>query len=291
MTVRPVDVVVIGCGPAGLAAAGVVAAAGHTCVAIDRMGPGGQLMNLGEIKGLAGLDANAMGPDLVASLTDKAMTAGAELAIDDVQRVTADGDGWLVEALEERFLATAVIIASGLLPGTTGLPSEAHYEGRGLSHCAHCDAPLYAGKPVVVAGGDTWAIEEAIELAAHASRVTLVVDGRLTASADRLARLLGLANVTAIDGRIGDLAGSETLEHVEIRGDGPPVRVAARGLFLYTGRVPARSFLDAALDNAGGHFWAGDVRPGSPPALAEAIADGERAGHTASEWVTNRNAS
>lgn len=290
MSSRTTDVVVIGCGPAGLAAAEAVAARGLACIAIDRMGPGGQLMNLGPVKGVAGLDPDAMGPDLVAMLTDKAMTAGAELAIDDVQRVACDGNGWLVEALEERFRARAVIVAAGLTPGTTGLSGEAHYEGRGLSHCAHCDAPLYAGKPVAVAGGDAWSIEEAIELAGHASRVALVVDGKLTASADRLATLVGLSNVTAIEGRITGLDGADLLEHVDVSGGGSPVRVAANGLFLYTGRLPSRAFLEPALDTAGGLFWAGDVRQASTPAIAEAIADGERAGHNACEWVKARSA-
>jgi thioredoxin reductase (NADPH) len=282
-TERTFDIVIIGAGPAGLSAAAEVAKAGLSCVVVDRMGPGGQLMNLGALIGVDGLDGDATGPDLVAKLTEAAMDAGAELAIDDVSRVTvgAGGGPWRVEGLDATYVAPAVIVASGLTPGTTGLAEESRYEGQGLSHCAHCDAPLYAGKPVAVAGSDAWAVEEAIELAHHAGRVTLIAEQPPVASSDRLAILEGLANVEVRIGRIAQLAGDGALSGVTVEGAAGEAQIPAQGLFLYTRRAPALGFLDRGAPDEAGVIFAGDARQGSVPTITEAIADGARAGQNA----------
>lgn len=286
MSAQAFDVVVIGAGPAGLEAAATVAAAGLSVVAIDRMGPGGQLMNLGSLHGVPDLAPDATGPDLLAGIVERAMSAGAEIAVDDVSAVLK-GDGFVVEALEGPYAATAVIVATGLTPGTTGLSDESRFDGAGISHCAHCDAPLYAGQPVVVAGSDAWAVEEAVELADHASAVTLIAQGVLSASAERLAALRERGNVALVEGQIVSLNGQDALEEVvfSAAGGGGEQRVAARGLFLQTGRLPARDFLTADVAGSDGVFLAGDVREGAGRMIAEAIADGAKAGQNAIEWV------
>ena len=88
------------------------------------------------------------------------------------------------------------MLATGLNKGRLGLPEEESFEGRGLSHCASCDGPLYAGKPVLVAGAAGWAAYEASELRGFGSDVTVVdtvaanlpegihrIDGRIDATA------------------------------------------------------------------------------------------------------------
>jgi thioredoxin reductase (NADPH) len=288
MSERTFDVVVIGSGPAGLAAAAAAAEAGLSAVSIDRMGPGGQLMNLGELQGVDGLEPGATGPDLIAQLAEKAMSAGVELAIDDVQRAVPKGDGWLVEALEDSFEARALVIAAGLSPGTTGLADEARFEGMGLSHCAHCDAPLYAGRPVLVAGDCAWTIEEAIHLAGHASEVTIVSTRDDPAPSGRMASLAGLPNASHIRAQITSLHGESTLERIVVEAGDGSREIEAHGLFLYTGRQPAHGFLEKEHHSGAGLFWAGDVRPGAEQTIAEAIADGARAGQNAANWVKAR---
>jgi thioredoxin reductase (NADPH) len=287
MSGQSFDVVVIGAGPAGLEAAATVAAAGLRVVAIDRMGPGGQLMNLGVLQGVPGLDTDATGPDLLAQIADRAMSAGAEIAIDDVSSVRAGG-AFDVEALEGSYTALAVVVATGLTPGTTGLAEESRFEGLGLSHCAHCDAPLYTGQPVVVAGSDAWAVEEAIELAENAAAVTLISTEAPSASDERLAALKGHSNVKIVEGTIVALNGSDALEEVVARVSEGEQRIRAKGLFLQTGRVPARDLVAPDVARAGGVFLAGDVREGSGRTIAEAIADGAKAGQNAIEWVRAR---
>lgn len=287
MSAQSFDVIVIGAGPAGLEAAATVAAAGLRVVAIDRMGPGGQLMNLGLLQGVPDLEPDATGPDLLAQIAERAMAAGAEIAIDDVSSVRFDG-AFIVDALDGTYVAEAVVVATGLTPGTTGLADEGRFDGAGLSHCAHCDAPLYAGQPVAVAGSDAWAIEEAIELAEHASSVMLVVEQTPSAPPQRLAALKERGNVTIVEGTIVALAGENGLEEIVVRGLGGEQRTPTRGLFLQTGRMPARDFLAVDPADANSVLFAGDVREGGGRTIAEAIADGAKAGQDAAEWVHAR---
>src|SRR5258708_934133 len=143
------DVIVIGAGPAGLTAATDAARAGLKALCLDKLAPGGALINLGE---LHDFEEIWNGPDMAARMTDDATVAGVEIGFGEVTGLSGS-DSWTVETAEgEKHTAHTVVIATGLNKGKLGLPNEADYEGRGISHCAHCDGPLYAGLPVVVAG-------------------------------------------------------------------------------------------------------------------------------------------
>jgi thioredoxin reductase (NADPH) len=288
---RAWDVVVIGAGVAGMSAARAVAAQGLTCACIDRLGPGGVLINLGLVHGL---QEETTGPDLVATLLDAAMAAGAELVIGEVAAISG-GPRWLVRTEEDEHEARAVIIATGLSQGTLGLANEQAFEGRGLSHCASCDGPLYAGKPVVVSGSDKWALQEASELAAIASEVTVI------GGADP--RALSAPNITLAAGRIVALHGEDVLARVEVERDGQRRAIEAFALFAYADRRPLLGFASVAVDASGraavdadGHtsargvFAVGDVRAGAAETVPEAIADGERAGLAAARLLTQHDA-
>lgn len=282
MSVRTYDVMVIGAGPAGLAAASVAGAAGRRVILIDRMGPGGELMNLAALSGVAELGLGESGPDVIGALTDQVLGAGVALAIDEVTRLAPNEAGWLAETSEGPVTAKAVIVATGLTPGTTGLAEEHRFEGKGLSHCAHCDGPLYAGLPVAVAGSDAWAVAEAVELAAHAGEVTLVASGLNEALRTPVA---GLPNVHVVEGTVSSLIGDDRLEAITVTGPDGVRPIAARGLFLQTGRVPARSFIEPKHEIAPGLMFAGDVMAVSGRTVAEAIAAGRRAGQNALDSI------
>lgn len=280
------DLIVIGGGAAGLSAAATAAGCGLTTLLIDRMGGGGELMNLGP---LVDVDGEQTGPDLAAMLLDQVVTAGAELTVAEVTGLAMTASGWRVTADDgEAHEARAVILAVGLAPGTLALAEEATFEGQGLSHCAACDGPLYAGQPVVVAGADRWARHEAVELAAMASSVTLVTQGAPPAAA---VPIVGVPGVTVLEGRITGLTGEGGLEAVTLRPSdgGAPRHLPARAVFVQTGRRPALSFAPAGLirDAAGlivaddvgrtnlpALFAVGDARSGSARMLAAAIEDG-----------------
>ncbi len=115
------DVVVIGGGAAGLCAAAAVAGTGMSCLIIDRMGGGGELMNLGT---LHDLNEPLTGPDLAARLLEDAVAAGAELEIGEATGLAREAGGWRVSTDDGLRDARAVILAIGLAPGTLGLDDE-----------------------------------------------------------------------------------------------------------------------------------------------------------------------
>ncbi len=174
-----------------------------------------------------------------------------------------------------------VVLATGLNKGRLGVPNEDDYEGRGISHCAHCDAPLFAGLPVIVAGAGRWADHEARELVGVASEITVIDSAAST----------GLADVNYVQGRIVGLDGSDGLQSVTVETGGQRKNIPASAVFVYVDQRPAAECLPpSAARDASGHvvvdaegrtsiptlFAAGDVRAGARYYLSDAIADGQR---------------
>jgi len=272
------DLVVIGAGPAGLTAAAEAARAGLKVYCLDKLAPGGVLINLGE---LHDFEEPWNGPEMASRLTDDATVAGVEIGFGEVTRLTGDGP-WTVETEDgTKHTARAVVVATGLNKGRLGVANEEAYEGRGLSHCAHCDAPLYAGLPVIVAGSGGWADHEATELVGVASEITMI----------DLKPGTGVPNVRHMQGRIVGLEGDDGLQSVAVEAAGERKSVPASAVFVYLNQRPATECLPTAVKrDASGHvavdtegrtsiptlFAAGDVRAGSRYYLSEAIADGQR---------------
>ena len=273
------DLIVIGAGPAGLTAATEAARAGLKVYCLDKLAPGGVLINLGE---LHDFDEIWTGPDMASRMTDDATVAGVEIGFGEVAALSGSGP-WTIETADgERNTARAIVVATGLNKGRLGVPNEAEYEGRGISHCAHCDAPLYAGLPVIVAGAGGWADYEARELIGVASQITVVATDVGEAPAD----------VQRIEGRIVGLDGSNGLQSVTVETAGQRKSVPASAVFVYLDQRPAEEFLpDSLARDPSGHivvdaegrtsiptvFAVGDVRAGARYSLSDAIADGQRA--------------
>lgn len=272
------DVIVIGAGPAGLTAATEAARGGLKAFCLDMLAPGGELVNLGELHDFEEIFS---GTDMAARLTDDAVVAGVEIGFGEVTTIAGTGP-FVVETSDgEQHEGRAVVVATGLNKGKLGLPGEENYEGRGLSHCATCDGPLYAGQSVIVAGATGWAPYEAAALVGIASDVTLLgtPDGKI---AD---------GIRTMPGRIVGLGGSDGLQSVTIENDGARNEVPTNAVFVYVGQSPAAEFLpDSLARDATGHivadeqgqtstpliFAVGDVRAGARHYLADAIADGQK---------------
>jgi thioredoxin reductase (NADPH) len=283
--VRPVstdiyDVIVIGAGPAGLAVAAETAGAGLRTLVLDKLGPGGTLINLGL---LANVEPPMNGPQLVAVMTDDATAAGAELGFGEISRIIP-GEPWTLETADgEQHRARAVVVATGMNKGHLGIADEEAWEGRGLSHCASCDGPLFTGQPVVVAGTGGWAAHEVHELSNLADRVIVVGSGD---------GIETTANVSVIPGKVVALEGSDGLESVTVEHAGARQSVPANAVFVYVGETPAAEFVaDSLARDAAGHivveqdgtaskplaFAAGDVAAGVERSIEVARHSGERA--------------
>lgn len=276
------DVAVVGAGIAGLTAARTAASHGLRTVAFERLGPGGQLVNLGALAHYPGLAAGTTGPDVAGAVLTGAMEAGVEISYGEVTGLSA-GAPVTLETSDGACTARAVVVATGVAPGRLEVPGAEEWAGRGLSECTGCDGPLFAGQRVAVVGDDEWAAHEALELAGQAAGVVVLVPDRPGWSAAAAERIAVQPNVDVRTGAaVVGLAGGTALTAVTLA-DGTDVAVT--GLFVYTGRARRAELLGGGP--VPGVFAAGDVRDGSPPYLVAAAADGLRAGLAAVAHLTS----
>ena len=280
---RVVDVVVVGDGLAGLTAAAEVARGGLRCVAYGGVTPGGLLLSIEAVQGLPDHPDGIAGYDLGPMAQEAAMDAGVRFIADPATAVQADGDGWRVHGGGEALRARAVVLAPGSTLRRLGVPGEDRLAGKGVSHCASCDAPLLRGKPVAVVGGGDAACQEALTLAAHASAVHLLVRGpALRATADWQQRLRAQPRITVqLNTTVSAIEGEQAVQQLRLA-DGRTLAVDA--VFVYAGLVPHTDWLagvvppDAdgriAPDPARRLFVAGSARRGNDGQAASAVADG-----------------
>jgi thioredoxin reductase (NADPH) len=307
---REFDVVVIGAGAAGTTAATIAARSGLRVALVESRGPGGQIMTATHIENLPGLSEPISGDELGPRLLEGADAAGAEVLLDTVESVELAGERRIVHAAGEDLDAAVVIVAAGSTLRPLGIPGESELFGRGVSHCASCDGPFFAGKRVGVAGGGDSAFDEARVLIEHAAHVTIFHPGAET-TAQRVLRDR-VAESTAIDivphAELTAIVGDGAVTGVRLRdtrsGEERTEELAA--LFVYVGLEPNTAFLRGivALDAAGhietdilmrtsvdGIFAAGDIRAHSVALLAAAAGDGATAAVSAYRYLQNLSAS
>lgn len=293
-----VDIAVVGGGLAGLTAALHAARAGRTCAAFTGDVAGGQLLSIESIEGLPEHPDGVPGYDLLPMTQEDAMDAGATLLPEAATALEHDGSAWIVRGAAETLRARCVVLAPGARLRTLGVPGEAEFAGRGVSHCASCDAPLLRGKPVAAVGGGDAACQEALTLAAHASQVHLLVRGAaLRARPGWRERVAAEPKITVHHGTtLEAVVGDNAVRSVRVAGPDGAREIAVDGVFVYAGLVPntefvagvapldgaARIVVDAALRSAlPGLLAAGCARAGSDGQAAGATADGATAAATA----------
>ena len=308
---RDFDLVIIGAGVAGLTAATFAGRDGLKLAVVERMGPGGQIINAERIENFPGFPQGKGGHELGPLLHEQAEAAGAEFVLDTVEAMEPSEAGvehHIVRAAGESFKARAVIVAAGSALRSLGIPGEEKFLGRGVSHCASCEGAFFAGQHVCVIGGGDSALDEALVLAGHASRVTVLHRGeRLDAQRalrDRVAanRKIEIALQTMVD----EIVGEQAVSGVRLRDvrTGTSRLAPVNGVFVYVGLEPNTAFLRGvlALDAAGhievdimmrtslaGVFAAGDIRAGSVAQLAAAAGDGATAAISAFRYLTARS--
>ena len=191
------DIVIVGGGPAGLTASIYAVRANMKTLVLDKLAPGGQIINTNEIANYTGFGV-INGAELAIKMFEHSQEAGAEfeyktvLAIRDegaVKKVICEEEGTVYEA-------RAVIIATGTRPRRLGVPGEEAHAGAGISWCAVCDGAQYRGKDVVVIGGGNSAVEESIYLAGIVNKLTVVTMFDLTADPSACDKLRAMPNVT-----------------------------------------------------------------------------------------------
>jgi thioredoxin reductase (NADPH) len=304
------DVVVIGAGVAGLTAAMIAAGQGVSTLVIEQLAPGGQIATIETIGNFPGFPDGIAGYELGPLLQQQAEAAGAVVQLDTVSAITVEGGNYRVVCAAEEILARAVIIAAGSLLCKLGIPGEAEFAGRGVSHCAACDGPLFKGQVVIVIGGGDSAFDETLVLAGYASEVTLIHRGSSpSARPSAIAQLAALSHVRILsDAEVVEIKGDKAVTGISISRGAEIEHKPCRAVFAYTGLEPRSSIVKeiAALD-ANGHivtdlvmrasrpglFAAGDIRAGSVNLLAAVAGDAATAAISAVRYLRaeheNRN--
>ncbi len=174
-TIHHTQVLIIGAGPAGYTAAIYAARASMAPMLVAGLQPGGQLMITTDVENFPGFAESIQGPWLMDQMQAQAEHVGTRVVSDLIMEVDFSRRPFrCVGDSGDIYVAETVVVATGAQARWLGLPSEAAYQGAGVSACATCDGFFYRGKRVAVIGGGNSAVEEALHLTHHADRVTLV---------------------------------------------------------------------------------------------------------------------
>ena len=252
---EPFDVLIVGGGPAGAAAAIYAARKGvRTGVVSERFG--GQVLDTLAIENFISVKATD-GPKLAAGLEEHVREYDVDIM--DLQRAetlrSAGGDG-----LNEIRLASGatlrsktVIIATGARWREMNVPGEKQYRGHGVAYCPHCDGPLFKGKRVAVIGGGNSGVEAAIDLAGIVGHVTLLeFEATLRADAVLQKKLFSLANVKVITEALttevsGDGHRVNGILYTD-RASGEQQRIDLEGIFVQIGLLPNSEWLQGTME-------------------------------------------
>ena len=271
------DVVIIGAGPAGLAAAVYAASEGLTTVVLEPALPGGQAGTSSLIRNYLGFPHGLSGEDLTNRATEQAWLFGAHITLTPAVRLTARGPGRVVRTADgDEVAARAVIIAAGVTWRRLGVPALEALVGAGVFYgAAGAEARAMTGRDVYVVGAGNSAGQAAIHLAKYAESVTITVRGpdlRASMSEYLVTEISKTANINVrpateiIDGQGHGSLETLTLRH---RPGGTTDTVPASALFVMIGAEPRTQWLEDTVerDDRGYILTGRDLyRTGQPPA-------------------------
>ena len=320
------EVLIIGGGLAGMTAGLYAARYGRKTAILERMMGGASIINVDRIDNYPGFPDGISGAELAPAVQEQTMKAGAEFLMGEAESITrpdadantgnpadagtaADGGGLLAVASDAGTLrAPAVIIAAGSTLRPLGIPGEAEFFGRGVSQCATCDGPLYAGETVGIVGGGDSAADEALVLAQYAAQVLLFHRRDALRAQAALAQAVAARPNIEIrwNTEITAIAGDDAVAAVKTRNaaTGQESETPLAGLFVYVGLQPNSALAAGLLETDGaGHIpvnlWmetavpglyaVGDLRQHSSSQLISAAGDGATAALAAHRYLASQN--
>src|SRR6266705_1548990 len=249
-------VVIIGSGPAGYTAAIYAARAMLEPILIQGIQPGGQLTITTDVENYPGFADVIQGPWLMEQMEKQAAHVGTKVVSDHVVKVDLSHRPFRIDCDSgDRYLADALIVATGAQARWLELPSEQKFKGYGVSACATCDGFFYRGKEVLVIGGGNTAVEEALFLTNFASSVT-VVHRRDSFRAEKILqdRLFKNPKISVVwDTALADVVGSENPLKVKgvilrnVKTNAMSER-SADGVFIAIGHTPSSELVAGQIE-------------------------------------------
>lgn len=289
------DTIIIGSGPAGLAAAIYAERARLDTVIIEKTGmSGGQVLTTSEVDNYPGLPGIG-GFDLGMKMREHADQLGAKFIDDELISITDNGAVKTVACRSGSFQAKTVIIATGASHRKLSVPGEEELAGMGVSYCATCDGAFFRKRTTAVIGGGDVAIEDAIFLSRLCAKVYLIHRRDELRGAKSLQdKLFSLDNVEVVwDSVVDRIQGEEQTESLEVRNvkTGAVSELPVDGVFIAVGITPNsqpfeglvemdHGYIKAGEDcrtSAAGIYAAGDVRTKPLRQIITAAADGANA--------------
>ena len=304
------DVIIIGGGPAALAAAVYTCRALLKTVILEKKYLGGQLAGTELIENYPGFPEVISGFELTQRMEAQAKRFGAEIRYEEVLKLDVENGLKIVTTDTDKYSSHIVILATGADPKKLGVPGEEEFYGRGVSYCATCDGAFYRGKNVVVAGGGDSAITEGIFLTKYAQTVQ-IIHRRDAFRATKIYLDDAFSNPkikVILNTVIESIYGKEKVDGVVTQNMVTKEKTDIRcdGVFVFIGSSPNTSFLGNLLCvDAGCHietnihmetaieglYAVGDIRKNSYRQIATAIGEGVTAAIAAEHKLAELKAS
>lgn len=298
------DVIIVGGGPAGLAAALYTARMNLKTVILDRGPLGGQLLNTELVEDYPGFES-ILGADLAMKMGEHARKFGVDVRdFEPVKEIDVEGNTKIVRLESDQELrAPALIMAAGGLPRYLGVPGEKEFWGRGVSYCAVCDGAFFKGQELAVVGGGDAAVEEGDFLTRYASKVYILHRrSELRAQPILVDRARENPKIEFVfDAHVKSVTGDGKVQSIVFEQHGATRELKVGGVFVFIGFVPNSSLLKVHVDHDSAGYiltdrnmqtsvegiWAvGDVRAQLTKQIATAVGDGTTAAVAASQYIT-----
>jgi thioredoxin reductase (NADPH) len=302
--VNEYDIIIVGGGPAGLAAALYTARMDLKTVVLDRGPLGGQLLNTELVEDYPGFES-ILGSELATKMGEHARKFGVDVRdFEPVKEIDVEGTTKVVRLESgDELRAPALILAAGGLPRYLSVPGEKEYWGRGVSYCAVCDGAFFKGQELAVVGGGDAAVEEGDFLTRYASKVHIIHRREeLRAQPILIDRARANPKIDFIfDAQVKQIVGGDKVKLVRYEQHGQTRELPVGGVFIFIGFVPNSALLNVHVehDEAGyivtdrnmqtsveGIWAVGDVRSQLTKQIATAVGDGTTAAVAASMYIS-----
>lgn len=303
------DVIMVGAGPAALAAAVYTTREDIDTLLFERGVVGGLAAVTDKVDNYPGFPDGIEGLTLADQLRQQAERFGAVIELGEVTKITDEGEYKRLETTSGDMLARAILIATGSDYKKIGVPGEAEYYARGVHYCATCDGAFYRDKRLVVIGGGNSAIQEGIFLTRFASHIDLLVRSKIRASEvlqRDLQKYVDEGKITVhLNTATDEIVGADNaVKKVIATKDGQKVEFETDGVFIFVGLNPNSQFAVASgikVDDIGfittdahlqtsmpGVFAAGDIRSGATMQIASAVGEGATAALIMREYLEGK---